>query len=61
MRVVMEYAHCREKAQGCLDEAQRSDITEEQRKLFLWMAGQWQALASEMEIVGLGREPVTRA
>ena len=45
----MEHAYCRERAQGCLDEAQRADLTEELRKLFLWMASQPFASASEAE------------
>ena len=57
----MKYAYCRDRAQGCLEEGQRSDILEQHRKLFLWMASQWQELAGKMETEGLGREPVARA
>ena len=58
--VVVEYVYCREKARECLGEAQRSDLSEEERIVFLLIARQWQELASEVESLGVGREPIIR-
>jgi hypothetical protein len=57
---VVEYVYCREKARECLGEAQRSDLTEEERKLFLLIASQWLELASEIDSLGVGQEPIVR-
>jgi hypothetical protein len=57
---VVEYVYCREKARECLGEAQRSDLTEEERKLFLLIASQWLELAGEIDSLGVGHEPIIR-
>ena len=55
-----EYVYCREKARECLGEAQRSDLTEEERTLFLLIASQWLELASEIDSLNVGQEPIVR-
>jgi hypothetical protein len=57
---VVEYVYCREKARECLGEAQRSDLAEEERTLFLLIASQWLELASEIDSLGVGQEPIVR-
>lgn len=57
---MVEYVYCREKARDCLGEAQRSDLTEEERKLFVLIASQWLELASEIGSLGVGQEPIIR-
>jgi hypothetical protein len=52
--------YCREKARECLGEAQRSDLAEEERTLFLLIASQWLELASEIGSLGVGPEPIVR-
>jgi hypothetical protein len=52
----MESEYCREKAQKCLDEARRLDVSEEHRECLLWMADQWLELADAMESLDRGLE-----